>query len=153
MKNTAKERKRGRPKSPLVPNSIFGKKLRKLQGDKKNIEIQEIMGIGSSAYLTYLSGERFPDARSLQSLHKKTNVDLNWLLNDDDKTPDNEWPVLVQVESRLNAETENLKSELKIKNKLIEQLETANNSLIRTNELLEEKLEGKKKSDLKQRGA
>jgi len=99
VKIPQKMNKRGRPPKGSEPKSLFGKKLRSLQGDRKNSDFEEILSVSHSAYANYLSGERVPDARALCSLQQETGVDLNWLLNDQDKTPETEWPVLVGKKS------------------------------------------------------
>lgn len=51
------------------------------------------MGVTGPAALRYLDGSRVPDATALARLHASTNVDLNWLLNDEDFRPG---PILVR---------------------------------------------------------
>ena len=86
-------RKRGRPIGLLSHMSLFGKKLRILQGDNKNSEIQDILGVSRSAYASYLAGERVPDAKTLANLAAETGVDLNWLLDDAQGIPEDGKPV------------------------------------------------------------
>jgi len=88
-----KERFPGRPKLDALAKTLFGKKLRSLQGNKKNKEFQDILGIGDTAYRNYLSGERFPDSKALANLAKETGVDLNWLLDDSQGIPEDGFPV------------------------------------------------------------
>ena len=88
MKKPEKSHKQGRPRTLEAAKSLLGKKIRLVQSDKKNDEIQRSMGIKSTAFRRYLSGESVPDARALASLAAETGVDLNWLLDDSREIPE-----------------------------------------------------------------
>jgi transcriptional regulator with XRE-family HTH domain len=87
-RNPQKREILGRPKDTGTAKALMGKKLRCIQGARKNSEMQSILKIKSASYLRYLSGESVPDARALARLADETGVDLNWLLDDSRDIPE-----------------------------------------------------------------
>jgi len=101
-KNAKCRKKRGRPSGDLTPNTILAKKLQSLLGTSDFTSIGEKMSVGRDAAKKYLVGERTPDSIVFNSLVEQTGVDLNWLLNDKDSTPEKKWPVFSESKNKKN---------------------------------------------------
>jgi hypothetical protein len=95
-KSATSGKKRGRPSRPISHKTLLSKKLQSVLLDKKRAEKSAILGVSGESARSYLAGDTVPDARCLARLACRTGVDLNWLLNEEDKTPESEWPVIVK---------------------------------------------------------
>lgn len=83
MKNPEKAPQAGRPPKGTLPKALIGKKLKVLQGERKNAFMEGLLGVSRSQYGGILNGERNMSSAGLAALHRETGVDLNWLLDDD----------------------------------------------------------------------
>lgn len=93
MKKQRTDSKIGRPQKGELPSCLFGKKLKILQSNKKNHEMESLLGVSSSTYVNYVTGKRHPDSIFLANLAAETGVDLNWLLDDAQGIPEDGKPV------------------------------------------------------------
>ena len=75
----------------MAAKTLFSKKLQSCIAAPKISKAASIFEISGTAAGPYLRGDGpVPDAKGLSLLLKKTGVDLNWLLNDADETPESE---------------------------------------------------------------
>lgn len=81
-----------RPKKENTRKSLFGMKLSALSRGEKNIRLSEYFKIGMTALSKYLNGDSTPSMAKIQEFvlnyaadHDMQIIDLNWLMNDNDR--------------------------------------------------------------------